>query len=163
MMISGPWDIANIKKLNPNLKYGVTMPPYPKGVEPRTLVAGTAVAIPQGAAHPEAAWELIKLLTQVDTEIEATREAGMLMPRKTWANSPVVQQNEILAAFAKLLPYAVPFGLRANQLGLPELTWGGDVFNTFYQNIIYGLKSPSEALKEYVEEGNKEIQSRLGK
>ncbi len=163
MMISGPWDIANIKKLNPNLDYGVTMPPYPKGVEPRTLVAGTAVAIPKGAAHPAAAWELIKLLTQVNIEVEATREAGMLMPRKTWANSSVVQQNKVIKAFAKLLPYAVPFGLRANQLGLPDLTWGGDLFDAFYQNIIYGLKSPSEALNEFVAKGNKEIQNRLGK
>lgn len=159
MMISGPWDIATLANDYPDMNYGIAMVPHLKSVEdPKMLVAGTGIAIPKGIEHHEVVWELMKQLTQVEVEVAATREAGMLMPRETWAKNPVVDENEKVAAFAEILPNARPFDAAASVRGLSSIMWsggGGDLSTQLYQNIIFNRKPAAEALEEYVEAGNK--------
>lgn len=158
MMLSGPWDLANLATNAPDLDYGITVPPTLEGVEPRTIVAGTAVGIPAGARHPDLAWELIQRLTALDVQIAATEEAGMLMPRRSWASDPRVQAQAGVADFAQILPYAVPFDIEAASRGLSEIMWsggGGDLTTQLYQNIIYNRTPAAQALAEYVTAGNR--------
>ena len=160
MKTTGPWDLGNIQKLNPSLNFSVSIHPYPKGLEPRVLACGTGIAIPEGA-KTDLAFELMKMLTQVDIEVQATKEKGMLMPRKTWAQDPDVQSITAVKQFTAILPYAVPFDITANILALPEITWGGMVFRKLYDRIIYLQMEPAEALSLYEEEANKLISERL--
>lgn len=161
MMLSGPWDLANLAQNAPDMDYGISVPPHIQGVEPRTIVAGTAIGIPAGAEHADLAWELLTRLTALDIQVAATEEAGMLMPRKSWAESPVVQSKEGVSDFAKIVPYAIPFDIEAASRGLTEIMWsggGGDLTTQLYQNIIYARQPAGEALEEYVEAGNRLLQ-----
>jgi multiple sugar transport system substrate-binding protein len=163
MMLSGPWDLATLANEVPDLDYGITAPPSLEGLEPRTIVAGTAVGIPAGSRHPELAWELIQRLTDVEVQIAATQEAGMLMPRRSWAEDPRVQAEKGVADFARILPFARPFDIEVASRGISELTWsggGGDLTTVLYQNIIYNRDPAAEALADYVREGNQLLQRR---
>jgi len=162
MKISGPWDVQNINKFNPGLNYGITIIPYPEGTGPRSLLCGTGIAICKGSRHAKEAWELMKMLTQVDIEIKATKEAGMLMPRKSWVEHPEIKGMGFpVADLAATLRYAVPATVDASILALPEISWGGKVWRKFYERIIYLAMPAKEAIQLYEEEANKLIQQRL--
>lgn len=158
MMLSGPWDLANLANNAPEMDYGIAVPPHLAGVEPRTIVAGTAIGIPAGSEHPDLAWELLTRLTALDIQIAATQEAGMLMPRRSWSEAPEVQAEPGVADFARIVPYAVPFDIGAASQGYTEIMWsggGGDLTTQLYQNIIYDRTPAAEALEEYVRAGNR--------
>lgn len=158
MMLSGPWDLANLAANAPDMDYGIAVPPHLEGTEPRTIVAGTAIGIPAGSAHPELAWELLTRLTALDIQIAATQEAGMLMPRRSWSEAQEVQQLAGVSDFARIVPFAVPFDIEAASRGLTEIMWsggGGDLTTQLYQNIIYARTPAAEALADYVEAGNR--------
>ncbi|MCF7945053.1 MAG: sugar ABC transporter substrate-binding protein [Spirochaetia bacterium] len=156
MMISGPWEIGNIKNNYPDLDYGLVMVPHLSGVEPRTLTAGTGLAIPKGAKIPkDKIFELMTRLTDTDTEVAATLEAGMLMPRASWAEDPRVAEEKAVKLFGKVLTYATPFDIGVRKVGLPEITWGGSVFSKMYQKMLYTDKSMDDALNEYIKETNR--------
>ena len=155
MLISGPWEIGNIKKNFPDLNYGVAMVPHLAGIEPLTLTAGTGLAIPKGAKTPKAVvWELMQRLTTVETEVAGTLEAGMLMPRKGWASDSRVQSEKAVQLFGPILPQATPFDIDVKKLGLPEITWGGAVFEKVYQTMIYSDKDMDAVLDAYIKEAN---------
>lgn len=161
-MISGPWEIGNIKKNYPDLDYGVAMVPHLPGVKPLTLTAGTGLAVPKGSKFPkELVWELMQRLTKVEIEVQGTLEAGMLMPRKGWASDPRVQDEKVVQLFGPILPDAVPFDIDVRKLGLPEITWGGAVFKKLYETMIYSDKSMDAALDAYVKEANRLIASKM--
>ncbi len=157
IMLSGPWDLATLANEYPDIDYGLAMPPHLESVEePKILVAGTGLAIPEGVENPDLVWELMQKLTQVEVEIQATKEAGMLMPRKTWAADPVLEENPKVAEFAQLLPNARPFDVSASVRGLSAIMWsggGGDLTTQLYQNILYNRKPAEEALADYVKAG----------
>lgn len=157
MMLSGPWDLANLASNAPDMDYGITVPPHLQGVEPRTIVAGTAIGIPAGAEHPDLAWDLLTNLVDLEVQLQATREAGMLMPRQSWAQHPDVAAIPGVSDFAEIVPFATPFDISAASQGLTEITWsggGGDLTTQLYQNIIYNRTPAAQALREYVEAGN---------
>ena len=156
MMISGPWEIGNIRKNFPDLQYGVAMIPHLAGVDGKTLTAGTGLAIPKGSSLSKASiFELMQQLTSVDTEVAATLEAGMLMPRKSWANDPRIQSDMTVKLFASILPKASPFDIGVRKRSLPEITWGGAVFGKMYQAMIYTDRNMDEILSEYIKEANR--------
>ena len=161
MMISGPWEIGNIKKNFPDLNYGVAMVPHLAGVDALTLTAGTGVAIPKDAKAPkELIWELLQRLTSVETEVAATLEAGMLMPRKGWVSDSRIQEEKPVQLFGPILPKATPFDIEVRKLGLPEITWGGSVMVKLYQTMIYSDKDMDVAFDEYLEEANRLLSSK---
>lgn len=157
MILTGPWDIGNISENAPDLDYGVGKVPIVEGAESRTLAAGTAVGIPSGSRHAELAWELAQRLTAVDTEVAATLEAGMLMPRQSWLDDSRIQNVRTVQEFGSLLSIAVPFDSEVRKLGINEVTWGGDIFSQLYQNIIYNSLPSDQALDEYIETANRTL------
>lgn len=161
MMISGPWDIANLASNAPDMDYGIAMVPHLSEVSnPRVLVAGTAVTMPADSRAPDLVWELIQRLTSLETELAATEEAGMLMPRKSWAQDPTVRNTPKVSDFAQILPSASTFDLGASRMGLSDIMWsggGGELTMQFYQKLIYGREPAAEALNEYVGRANRQI------
>lgn len=155
MMISGPWDIKNIQEGNPDMDFSVGMVPHLKGTRPMVLVAGTAAGIPKDAKNAELAFELIKKITSLEIQVEATLETGMLYPRKSWVKDPRIQDTIGVKLYGPLLPYATPWDTPAKKLGLPELTWGGHLFNKLYETLIFSDEDVNEAFDEYVKEANK--------
>lgn len=162
MMISGPWEIGNIKNNYPDLNYNVAMVPHLKGVDARTYTAGTGIGIPADSTQPvDVVWPLMQNLTSVEVEVTATLNNGMLMPRETWLNDPRVQQEKVVQLFKPLLPKAVPFDVDVRRLALPEITWGGSVFKKMYETMIYSDSDMDAALDAYIKEANRLIESKM--
>jgi multiple sugar transport system substrate-binding protein len=153
--ISGPWDIKNIKKGNPEMDYSVFGVPHLKGTDPRYLVAGTAGGVPKAAENVDLGFELLARIASLETQVQATLETGMLYPRKDWANDPRVQDTPGVQFFGPLLPKATPWDTPVKKLGLPEVTWGGYLFDKLYQSLVYSDEPIDKAFDEYVREANK--------
>ncbi|AXK37157.1 sugar ABC transporter substrate-binding protein [Streptomyces armeniacus] len=154
MIVSGPWDLEPIEKSSPDLELGVAQ--VPKGKKQSTILAGTSVFIPKKAKHPDLAWDLIKRLTELRTEVAVTRDEGMLMPRKSWMKEPVVQDDPLTKAFAKGLTYAEDPYLDLYVTGkYGELSI--DLFRTMYQGIVMEKKPVEKAYEQYVTAGRKLI------
>lgn len=157
MMLSGPWDIANLADVAPEMDYGIAIVPHHQDTEPMTLAAGTAVAIPNGTDQADLAWDLLQRITAVDVEVAATLATGMMMPRKSWASDARIQDVRGVQEFAPVLAMATPFDLDAKQLGLADITWGGDIFQQLYQSIVYSRGDVGQALDRYVRDAQQQI------
>jgi multiple sugar transport system substrate-binding protein len=60
-MVSGDWEIANMKRYAPDVDYGITYIPVPKeGDNPSSWSAGFSLVMPQGAKEPEAAFQFMR-------------------------------------------------------------------------------------------------------
>ncbi|GAB2631987.1 extracellular solute-binding protein [Kribbella swartbergensis] len=101
MFVSGPWDIGPIRQGSPDIDLGLAVPLT--GAVQAASMAGAGLMIPAKAKDPKLSWELITKLTAVKTELAATKEAGMSMPRKSWAADPSVASDPNMATIAKAL------------------------------------------------------------
>lgn len=63
MVIDGNWFLSDLARYNPELNYGVTMPPTPKGDNYLTWSGGWAYGVAKGAKHPKEAVEVMRYLT----------------------------------------------------------------------------------------------------
>ncbi|MFI6479222.1 ABC transporter substrate-binding protein [Nonomuraea sp. NPDC050663] len=104
MIITGPWDLGPIRQTSPDIEIGVAAPLT--GKEQATNAAGVSLFVPSKAARPELSWDFIKRVTALEVEQAATKEVGMLMPRKSWAELPEVQNDPITKAFSEALAVA---------------------------------------------------------
>ena len=101
MFVSGPWDIGPIRQGSPDVDLGLAVPLT--GEVQASSMAGAGLMIPAKARDPKLSWELLTKLTAVKTELAATKEAGMSMPRKSWAADPAVATDPNMATIAKAL------------------------------------------------------------
>ncbi|TDD72598.1 sugar ABC transporter substrate-binding protein [Jiangella aurantiaca] len=152
MILTGPWDLAPIQQTSPDLNLGVA-PALANDVQ-ATVQAGTSVFIPRKAKNPDLAWDFIKRITALDVEKAATEEAGMLMPRLSWAEDPVVQENERYAAFAEGFAYAVDYTEDLRLTGKSgEIN--EQLYNTLYQDVVMNNTPAETAVDTFVTEARK--------
>ena len=150
MITSGPWDIKPVKASNPKFKWAIAE--APKGKVQATTSYGAGLLIPAKAKNKDLAWEFLKALTKLDWYLKVTKEADMVMPRKSWATHPDVVGNEWIKPFAASAAYAVDYnaGIR--------LTGKADVYTTLWQetfdNIIFNKMTAKEALDKYTKQAN---------
>lgn len=87
--------VSTIKNNNPDLNYGVTPIPAPKGLESTTWSGGYSVVIPRGAKNVEGGFELVKYFAE-DTAQEFMAGAYLsVVPEvneKVFADDPVSRQ-----------------------------------------------------------------------
>ncbi|OJV92902.1 MAG: ABC transporter substrate-binding protein, partial [Chloroflexi bacterium 54-19] len=151
MILTGPWDLKPIKDGSPDINLGIGQALTRKTQS--TSAAGTSMFIPKGAKNADMAWEFMKRVTALDVELATTKEANMTMPRITWGQNADVQSNPTIAGFAKGLSYAKD---ASSELGLTgKLTQIQPLYNKMYQDVIYKNTPASDALKEFVTNGNK--------
>ncbi|NEE02882.1 ABC transporter substrate-binding protein [Phytoactinopolyspora halotolerans] len=151
MILSGPWDLLPIQETSPDLQLGIA--PALRNREQASVQAGTSMFIPAASAHPDLAWDLIKRLTALEVEQKATEEAGMLMPRQSWAELPSVQENEHFAVFADAFPYAVDY---VEQLRLTGKSGEiGELFTTLYQDVVMNNTPAEKAMESFISEGER--------
>ncbi|AYY14583.1 extracellular solute-binding protein [Actinobacteria bacterium YIM 96077] len=148
MILSGPWDLLPIRETSPDLELGIA--PALRREKQAAVQAGTSVFIPAQASHPDLAWDLIKRLTALDVEEQATDEAGMLMPRVSWAESSAVQDNDQYSVFAKAFPYAVDYKEDLRLTGKSgEID---ELFDTLYQDVVMNNTPADDALDAFLSE-----------
>jgi len=151
MIITGPWDIKPTREGNPDLNWDVA--PALTNQRQSTFAAGVSMMIPTGAKNPEMGWELMKRFTSLDAELAATQEAGMTMPRKSWAVDAALEEIPFIAEFGRGLGYAEDVTAELRRTGkYGEID---PLFAKAYEEIIYTNRPASEALAEFVEEANR--------
>ncbi|MHB1132973.1 MAG: ABC transporter substrate-binding protein [Chloroflexota bacterium] len=150
MMTSGPWDIKPIKGANVKFKWAIAEPP--KGKSAATCSYGMGLFIPAKSKNKDLAWEFMKKLVSLEWQLKVTKEADMVMPRKSWATHADVVGNEHIKPFATAANYAYDYnaGIR--------LSGKGDVYTTLWQetfdNILFNKMSAKEALDKYTKQAN---------
>ncbi len=167
-MISGiTVDVGNIRRVNPDLDYGISYMPVPEGQDYCTSLHGPHFIIPADAENPEAGWELLKRFENVEKLVEITKQYGMTFPRKSWAQNPEVQKLPMMQKLSSILETASSyFGLQLiKELGMPSVTGkiGKELIYDLYEKIIYQNEDPTQAFKEFTEEANKLIQEERGR
>lgn len=143
MIITGPWDLKPIAETSPDLDLGIA--PALRGTEQATISAGASLMVPAKARKPDLSWEFVKRVTALHVERTATEEAGMLMPRKSWATQPEVLSDEKIKAFADGLPYAVDYLQDLGPTGKSgEIS--DNLFKILYQAVLVQNTPVTEAL-----------------
>ncbi|PSL03584.1 carbohydrate ABC transporter substrate-binding protein (CUT1 family) [Haloactinopolyspora alba] len=156
MIITGPWDLLPIAETSPDLDLGIA--PALHEAEQSTVQAGTSLFVPAKAKSPDLAWDFIKRITALEVEVAATKEAGMLMPRLSWVQDPVVQENERYAAFAEGFAYAVDTSEKLRLTGKSgEIN--EQLFQTLYQDVVMNNTPATEALDRFLAAGQKVLAS----
>ena len=151
MIITGPWDVAPIQTGNPNLNWAIA--PSLTNKTQATQAGGVSLMIPAAAEHKDMAWELLKRFVSLETELEASLANGMTMPRKSWAEHPDVQANEILGNFGQCLAYARDITAELRLTGKSARV--EELLKTAVDEIIYNDRPAQEILSQYAAEANR--------
>jgi multiple sugar transport system substrate-binding protein len=145
MIISGPWDISPIKTGSPDINLGLAMPLKDK--TQATTLAGSGFMIPAKSQNADLAWELMKELTKLKTELAVSAETGMTMPRKSWAETPVIKNDPLLGVVARSLPLAesTDYPLSQNK----SIASIGTAYTSMYQQIVSQQTAVDSALGSF--------------
>jgi multiple sugar transport system substrate-binding protein len=108
--ISGPWNIAEFdKRLPASLKTSWTAMPLPGPDGPGASVAGgTTLVLFKGARHPDAAWALIRYLSEPAVQVQLHAITGDLPPRRSAWNAPSLAADPKALVFREQLERARP-------------------------------------------------------
>lgn len=117
MFSTGAFAIAALKKLNPNLDFGVT---YLPGAEPgkwSSFAGGDSIGIPRGSRNVAAAWEFIRWTTSDEVQIELLAKNGSIPVRSDLADNKYSQQDTRLVTAAKAMASGrTPYSFAYNEL-----------------------------------------------
>jgi multiple sugar transport system substrate-binding protein len=156
MIITGPWDAGPINKGNPGLKW-VAAPSLTEKAQ-GTQAGGVSLFIAKDAKHPDEAWDLLKRFVSLDTEIAASKEAGMTMPRKSWKEDAAVQADPMLKQFSQCLPYAHDITAELRLTGKSAEVEA--LFKQAISDIMYNNAPAQETLSKYAEQANAVLAAR---
>lgn len=143
--VSGPWDIGPVRQGSPDIDLGLA-PPLTGAVQASSL-AGSGLMIPAKAKNPELSWELIGRLTALETELAVTQEVGMSMPRKSWAQDPVVADDPSLNVIAASVSMVTESDPELGASGRKSQIDG--LYKKAYQQIVIQQRPVGEALAEF--------------
>jgi multiple sugar transport system substrate-binding protein len=108
--ISGPWNLAEFRKrLPPSMagKWGTMPLPGPDG--PGASVAGgTTLVLFRGARDADAAWALVRYLSERDSQVKLHALAGDLPPRRSAWDVPALASDPNALVFRDQLERAKP-------------------------------------------------------
>lgn len=146
--------IEDIRRYAPDLQYGITFIPYPPGGERHSSwVGGWCVALPAGARHPQAGWDLIRWLTRDD---EGTRVVGTemgLMPG--YRRSPAFKVLSHEPGFDMF--YRILLETRHQRPVMPVQAYYMGALQRAVDAALYGQKTPQQALDDATAETQAEL------
>jgi multiple sugar transport system substrate-binding protein len=150
----GPWELPNIKKYAPNLKYGITfLPTGPGQTEHSSWVGGWTIGIPKGAKHRDAAFDFIKWISTSD---EGTNIMGNTFNQfPGYKKSPYyekVQQDPELKPF-----YEILVETKHQRPVMPAQAFYMGALQRAVDAAIFGQKTPQQALDDATAETQKEL------
>jgi multiple sugar transport system substrate-binding protein len=151
MIITGPWDVAPIQTGNPDLNWAIA--PSLTQETQATMAGGVSLMIPDAAQHKDMAWELLKRFVSLETELQASLANGMTMPRKSWAEHPDVEGDEVLGKFGQCLSYARDTTAEIRLTGASAQVQ--ELLTSAIDEIIYNNKPAQEVLSRYADEANR--------
>jgi multiple sugar transport system substrate-binding protein len=154
--ITNPSQIFHIKANNPNIDFGVALPPH--GARDNAgksyIRGGWSYGVPSGVKHPYESWQLVKWLS-------ATKEAsGWFMMQQT-RPSPMKEVNED-RFYVEKLPHAWPQLLKAMQkdIAVPITPIDGDIDRILNQTMT-DVSSKKGAVRDLVRQAATDVQREL--
>jgi len=145
---AGPWQVSQIQKFAPQIKFGVVPLPVPDSHTGPVYTSGDYknIAIFSTTRHSEEAWEFVKFLVSPRHDLLLLRIANQIPVRGDLLTNPIFSEyfakNPIMASFAREAPYTR--GMDA----APDLREIFDAISQEYESCaIYGRKSPAEAIR----------------
>ena len=142
MYQSGQFDVASIRKENPDIDIGVMMIPHPEGKETAAILGGWSFVIPKDAGNPEEAKTLVKWLARAENQGALTDT----FPARTSAMSLPRFDDPILGVFKEMLPHGRPVPANKNWVQITQAYFDG------IQRILLGDEDPQTAMDGAAEE-----------
>ena len=152
--VSGPWDLAPVRQGSPDIELGLAAPL--KGSVRASSLAGSGLMIPTKAKNPELSMKLVAKLTALETELAATKEAGMSMPRKSWAQDPTVVSDENLKVIAAAVGLVAEQDVELSASG--KLSQVSDLYKKAYQQIVIQQRPVDQTLAEFRTQAKSAVQ-----
>ncbi len=108
MMITGPWNVNEIRKRYPELKERWSTAPIPGRANFNSIAGGSSLVLFKNAKRPAAAWRLIEFLSQPEIQIEFFKLTLDLPAVKSAWQADIIRQDREMAAFYTQLEHVVP-------------------------------------------------------
>jgi len=140
MTLSGDWFISNIQEYAPKLNYGITYIPVVRGHTPFTWSGGFSLVIPQGAAHPAAAYRFMRFMAGPEGQRIYTRVTTH-MP--TW--KALLTDNSLFSGRHVFLKNMLRYA--RSRPSLPVGAQLSDEFDTAQQKVVLNVATPLQALQ----------------
>jgi len=103
MMITGPWNVNEIRKRLPQFADRWTTAPMPAKANGASLAGGSSLVIFNGSRHSQEAWRLIEYLSQSATQKAFFRQTQDLPAVKpAWEAAEIRNDVEIMAFYRQL-------------------------------------------------------------
>ncbi len=148
MHAGGSWDLPMMARADVDVD-DVEVLPLPRGDgDTGTVLGGSSLFVPYGAAEPELAFELALRLTSDEVALRLAEEEGRLPARSRVFDEELFQRSDDLEAFVAQLPEADVMPL----IAYPQIA---DAFREALENTLAGRQEVAEAMAEvqrYAEE-----------
>jgi multiple sugar transport system substrate-binding protein len=150
MIVNGPWQPGELFHSAPGKDFRYTWPPTPSDRRGTKFQAsgGHYGSIPNGAKHPEAAFEFIEFTTMDTAANIVFDQTGWLCPRISWNAKLDVSRYEGLEFYTKSIEEADEMWPSA---GCPISGFVGQNWRNTVDSVNYGEKIPEEAAKDLQE------------
>jgi len=138
MMINGPWQIPELHKNAPDLKYGVTL--IPKDKEYASVLGGENLGVVNGK-NVDGSVKFVKYVSSPKVLSKFLKSFGYFPPRKDLTDDKYWTDDPVRKVFADELKYAMPRGPHQKW---PEIS---NAISEALQETITLTKNPSTAAK----------------
>ena len=138
MVLTGPWLLGQLKREAPKLRFGVAG--IPKGTRRATYGVTDSIIMFRSSKVKDAAWKFLKAAYAPKWRSAFSRSEGFLPVLKSVAAEPHFRNDEGLAAFTSMLPFAKFAPTLANWEEM------ADAISRALQTIYLGAEPAEEAL-----------------
>lgn len=139
MMVNGPWNIPEVKRDAPNLKWGVVKIPRDKVFS--SVLGGENFGIVKGK-NVEAAWKFLQFVGSPEIVKGSAIRFNMFPPRQDVATDKAWTEDPVMGVFMDEMKYAMPRGPHPKW---PEIS---NAMSTALQEVLTQAKTPAQAAKD---------------
>ncbi len=108
MMITGPWNVNQIRQRYPELKERWSTAPIPARQNFNSIAGGSSLVLFKNTRQSKATWKLIEFLSQPEIQLEFFKLTLDLPAVKAAWNADVIRQDREMTAFYTQLEHVVP-------------------------------------------------------
>lgn len=140
MYVSGSWNVATIRKNQPDLNF--TCSPIPSKEASITSLGGELIGITTACKNVEAAEDFLEWFLSYDVNKEFCQRCTRFSPRSDISAQDLYPDDEVMAVYANMLPNAYARG--------PHPAWSemSSVFQTCCHEIFTNAKDLNQSLEE---------------
>jgi multiple sugar transport system substrate-binding protein len=139
MMVNGPWNIPEVKRDAPGLKWSVVKIPRDKVYS--SVLGGENLGVVNGK-NVAAAWKFLQFVGSPKLVKEYSVRFNMFPPRQDVAGDKTWSEDPVMSVFMDQMKYAMPRGPHPKW---PEIS---NAMITALQEVLTQAKTPEQAAKD---------------